>query len=300
MTLYSQKDSNIRRTYLLFTVFLIVVIGLGWLFSYLYDSSAILIFAVVFSTIMSITSYWYSDKIVLGLAHAQPVDLKTAPELYRLVENLAITAGLPTPKIYIVPEAAPNAFATGRDPKHAVVAVTQGLLQKLDKTELEGVLAHELSHIGNRDMLVGTMAVVLVGFISLLANMFLQSMFWGGMRSRDNEQGQAGAIFFLIGIVLSILAPIGATLLQLAISRRREFLADTSGVLLTRYPEGLVSALQKISADPTPMRTANTTTAHLWLADPFKNHKKTFWFQKLFITHPPIEERIAALRGMKV
>lgn len=300
MTLYSQKDSNIRRTYLLFIVFLIAVIGLGWAFSYAFNSPGILVFAVVFSVVMSIASYWYSDKLVLSMAHAQEVDHQTNPELYHIVENLAITAGLPTPKIYIVPEMAPNAFATGRDPKHAVVAVTQGLLQKLNKTELEGVLAHELSHIGNRDMLVGTVAVVLVGFISLLANMFLRSMFWGGMRSRDNEQGQAGAIFFLVGIVLSILAPIGATLLQLAISRRREYLADTSGALLTRYPEGLISALQKISADPTPMRTANTTTAHLWLADPFKNHKKTMWFQKLFMTHPPIEDRIKALGGMKI
>lgn len=284
---------------MLFTAFLVLVIGLGWTFGRLYGDSNILYFAVLFSTLMSVISYWYSDKIVLALAHAKPVDMKSAPELYRVVENLAITAGLPMPKVYLVPEKAPNAFATGRDPKHAVVAVTEGLLARLDRSELEGVLAHELSHIGNRDMLVSTVAVVLVGFISLLGDMFLRSMFWGGHRGRDENRGSAGGVFLLIGIALSILAPIAATLMQLAISRKREFLADASGALLTRYPDGLVSALQKIAADKTPMRAANNTTAHLWLDDPFKGKQRTSWFHKLFMTHPPIEERIKALRGGK-
>jgi len=300
VTLYTQKESNIRKTWFLFTGFLIVVIGIGYVFAQIYGNPGILYIAVIFSIFTSFISYWYSDKIVLATARAIPVDEKNNPDLYHIVENLAITAGLPTPRIYITPEMAPNAFATGRDPKHAVVAVTQGLLQKLDRSELEGVLAHELSHIGNRDMLVGTMAVVLVGFISLLADMFMRSMFWGGFRNRDDERGNAGAIFMLIGIVFAILAPISASLLQLAISRRREYLADASGALLTRYPEGLKNALRKISADTTPMRFVNNTTAHLWLADPYKNKKQVSWLQKLFMTHPPIEDRIKALEGLKI
>ena len=203
------------------------------------------------------------------------------------------------PKLYIVHEAAPNAFATGRDPKHAVVAVTEGLLKRLDRSELEGVIAHELSHIGNRDMLVSTVAVVLVGFIAILSDMFMRSMFLGGRR-RSGGRGNAGAILFLVGIALSILAPISAKLIQLAISRRREFLADASGALLTRYPEGLVRALEKISKDTTPMAVANNTTAHLWLDDPFKGKQKASWFHKLFMTHPTVEERVRALRGTSI
>ncbi len=296
MNLYDRKSENIRRTWILFSAFLIVVIGLGWVFSQVYGNPVILWFAVAFSTIMSILSYWHSDKIVLGMAKAKPVDMKTNPELYRIVENLAITAGLPMPKIYIVPEKQLNAFATGRDPRHGVVAVTEGLLEKLDRTELEGVLAHELSHIGNRDMLVGTVAVILVGFISLLADIFLRSLIWGG---RDSDRG-GSAIFFIIAIALSILAPISATLIQLAISRKRESLADSSGSLLTRYPEGLAKALEKIAADITPMRTARNTTAHLWIDDPFTGQNKTAWWHRLFMTHPPIEERIKALRDLRI
>lgn len=300
MSLYTHKDANIRKTWLLFTAFFVVVIGVGWIFAQVYGNPDILYVAVIFSILMSFVSYWWSDKIVLGMHRAQPVTMENAPELYRLVENLAITAGLPMPKIYIVPEAAPNAFATGRNPKHAVVAVTNGLLERLDRSELEGVLAHELSHIGNRDMLVGTVAVVLVGFISILSDMFLRSLFWGGGRRRDNSEGGAGAVLVLIGLALAVLAPISATLIQLAISRKREFLADASGALLTRYPEGLASALQKISASPVPMRTANNTTAHLWLTDPFRGKSAMSRLHRLFMTHPPIEERIKALRGLKV
>ncbi len=301
MTLYTQQESNIHKTWLLFTLFLIIVIGIGWLFSRIYNDPSILYFAVIFSVLMNFIAYWYSDKIVLKMCRAVPVEKKNAPELYNIVENLCITAGLPMPKVYLIREKQPNAFATGRNPKHAVVAVTEGLLEKLDRSELEGVIAHELSHVGNRDMLLGTVIVVLVGFISILSDIFLRSSFFGGFRSRDNrEAGQVGAILMLVGIVLAILAPIAAMLIQLAISRKREFLADTSGALLTRYPEGLASALEKISSDPTPMRVANNTTAHLWLDDPFKGRKKTSWLRKLFMTHPPVEERIRALKGMEI
>ena len=299
-TLYTHKDSNVRKTFFLFSLFLIIVIGIGWAFSYIYGDSSILIIAVIFSGAMSFVSYWYSDKIVLRMAHAIPASKESARELYNIVENLSITAGLPMPKIYTIREAAPNAFATGRNPEHAVVAVTMGLLEKLNKTELEGVIAHELSHIGNRDILVSTVAVVLVGFVALISDWFMRSLFWRGMfGGNDRDRGQAGAIMMIVGIALSILAPIGAILIQLAISRKREFLADASGALLTRYPEGLASALQKIAGDHTPMRVAQNTTAHLWINDPFRG-KKTPFLHKLFMTHPPVENRIRALKGLKV
>ncbi len=301
MTLYNQKSSNIRKTWLLFTLFLIIVIAIGWVFSQIYGNSSILYFAVFFSIFMNVLAYWYSDKIVLGMARAKLIEHNDAPELYHIVENLCITAGLATPKIYIINEAQPNAFATGRNPEHAVVAVTEGLLQKLNRSELEGVLAHELSHIGNRDMLLSTVVVVLVGFISIISDIFLRSRFFGGFgRRNDREEGQVGAILMFIGVALAILAPLAATLMHLAISRKREFLADADGALLTRYPDGLASALEKISSDNTPMRVANNTTAHLWLDNPFKGQKKISWLQRLFMTHPPIGERIAALRGLKI
>jgi len=295
-SLYTHKSENIKRTWILFSSFLIIIIGLGFVISQAYGDPTILYVAVIFSSVMSITSFWYSDKIVLKMAGAEPIEKKDNPELYRIVENLSITAGLPTPRIYIVPEDAPNAFATGRDEKHAVVAVTRGLLQRLDKTELEGVIAHELSHIGNKDMLVSTVAVILVGFVSIIADMFLRSMFFG---RRDNDR-QGGGIIVMIGLILSILTPIIANLINLAISRRREFLADTSGALLTRYPEGLISALQKISKDQTPMARASSATAHLWLESPFKNNDGKNWLAKLFMSHPPVEERVKALRGISI
>lgn len=297
-TLYTHQSSNVRKTWILFTAFFGIVIGLGWIFSQIYRDPGILILAVLFSAGMSIASYWYSDKLVLAMAHAEPVNREGARELYTIIENLTITAGLPMPKIYIINDPAPNAFATGRNKQHAVVAVTNGLLEQLNKTELEGVLAHELSHIGNKDMLVSTVAVVLVGFISLAADFFMRTLWFGGGRNRD-ERGGNSAIF-IIGIVLSILAPIAATLLRLAISRKREFLADASGVLLTRYPEGLASALFKISDYPRSVAVAQNTTAHLWIADPFKGKNKTLWLHKLFMTHPPAEERIKILREMSV
>lgn len=300
-TLYTNKDSNIRKTWLLITLFLVVVIGIGWVFGRIYGNPGILYAAVIFSILMNIAAYWWSDKIVLKMARAIPVKHENAPELYNLVENLSITAGLPMPKIYLIRERQPNAFATGRNPKHAVIAVTEGLLEILDRSELEGVLSHELSHVGNRDMLLSTVVVVLVGFISIISDIFLRSAFWGGVGRRDERDGSRdGAILMIIGIALSILAPIAALLIQLAVSRKREFLADTSGALLTRYPEGLASALAKISRDSTPMTVANNTTAHLWLDDPFKGRRKTSWLHQLFMTHPPTEKRIKALRDLKI
>jgi len=298
MSLYTQQSINIRKTWLLMAVFLIFVIVLGWLFSYLYSNPTILYLAAAFSVIINLLSYWFSDKIALAVAGAKVIDKKNHPELYRVVENLAATAGLPLPKVAIISDSAPNAFATGRNKEKAVVAVTTGLLEKLNKTELEGVIAHELSHIGNRDILLSTVVVVLVGFIALLSDMFLRSMFWGG---GDRDRGQRAQLVLLFaGIVLAILAPIAATLIQLAISRKREFLADSAGALLTRQPEGLASALEKIASHPTSLRRANKATAHLYIASPFKGQQATGWLTKLFLTHPPVEERIRVLRGLKI
>ncbi len=295
-TLYTQADSNIRKTWILLTLFLILIIGLGWFFSYLLDNSIFLIIAVFLSITQSVASFWYSDKIVLAMTKAREIQKKDNPELYRIVENLAITAGLPTPKIYIIDEAQPNAFATGRDEKHAVVAVTRGLLEKLERTELEGVIAHELAHIGNKDMLLGTVIVVLVGVVALLSRIFLRMSFYsGGSRKRDRDR--SAGIIMILGLIGAVLAPIIATFIQLAISRKREFLADATGALLTRYPEGLAKALEKISSNRTPLKTADSSTAHLYISSPFKEKN---WLTNLFSTHPPVRERLKALRGMKV
>ena len=299
-SIYKNADSNVRKTWLLLTGFLVFIIALGWLFSYLENSSAILYFAVILSVVMSFSSYWYSDKIVLSMYRAQPILHNQNPELYHIIENLCITAGLPVPKIYIIPEMQPNAFATGRDKNHAVVAVTQGLLNRLDKTELQGVLAHELSHIGNRDMLLSTVVAVLAGVVAMLANLFLRISFWGGGRRSNSDDNKAGALLMVLGIVAAILAPIAASLVQLAISRKREFLADADGALLTRYPEGLASALEKISSDQSPMRITNDATSSLFIDSPYKGKQKTNWFTKMFMTHPPVEERIKALRDMGI
>ena len=300
--LYTHKDSNIRKTWFLMTVFLAFIIALGWFFGYALQKPGILYGAIVLSFIMNGVAYWNSDKIALSLAGARPASLQSHPELFRIVENLSITAGLPMPKVFTIPGGQINAFATGRNPKHAVVAVTEGLLERLDRSELEGVLAHELSHIGNYDILLSTAVVVLVGFIAILSDIFLRSRFWGGFGGRnDRNGGQAQAILMIIGIIMAILAPIAAILIQLAISRKREFLADASGALLTRYPDGLASALIKISQDSTPLRRASNTTAHLWFEDPLdKPGKKISRLHKLFMTHPPIEERLKALRGLKI
>ncbi len=308
MTLYTQQSKNIRKTWLLMSLFLVLIIGLGWFLSQYYGSPDILYFCVVFSVGMNFISYWFSDKIVLGLAHAKPIEHNDNQELYHIVENLCITAGLPVPKIYILPEMAMNAFATGRDKNHAVIAVTQGLLQKLNKTELEGVLAHELSHVGNRDILLQTVVVVLVGMVAVISDMFVRARFWGGGKDNDRDSGgQLGAIIMLIGLIFIVLSPIIAKLIQLAISRKREFLADASGALLTRYPEGLASALEKISGDATPMRFASKATSHLYISSPISAQSKSAFGGKsikrktsLFDTHPAPEERIKILRDMNV
>jgi len=297
-TLYNQADKNTRLTWVYITGFLIFVMGVGYVFAGAMHNSVILYVAVIFSVVMSFVSYWWSDKIVLAMSSAKPVTLESNRELYHLVENLCITAGLPVPRIYIIEDSAPNAFATGRDPQHGVICLTTGILEKLEKIELEGVVAHELSHIGNRDILLSTVVVVLVGFVTLLADWFRNWVFWGGRgrRSNDGEGGQLQMILMILAIVLSILAPIAAILMQLAISRKREFLADADGALLTRYPEGLARALEKISADPKPLTEANRATAHLFIINPFKGKKVS----SLFMTHPSIEDRVKALRGMDI
>jgi len=277
---------------------LVFVIFIGWIFSQAYSSPDILYIAVLISIVMSFGSYWWSDKIVTKMAHAKPIEHGENPELYHIVENLCITAGLLQPKIYLINEAQPNAFATGRDQKHAIIAVTSGLLEKLDRSEIEGVISHELSHIGNRDMLLMTVTVVLAGFIAIISDFFRRGSLFGGRRSRNNDGAQG--IIMIIAIVVSILAPLAATLIRLAISRKREFLADSTGALITRYPEGLASALEKIAKDENPMPSATNATAHLYIASPFRGKQAINWLTKLFMTHPPIEERVKRLRETKV
>ena len=272
-----------------------VVMALGWAISYYFHNPGILLFAVVFAVGMNVFAYWNSDKVVVAMSGAKPADEHQYRDLHNLVENLAITAGLPKPRVYIIDDPAPNAFATGRDKDHAVVAVTTGLLAMMDKTELEGVLAHELSHIGNRDMLVSTIAVVLVGFVTLASDFFLRSALWG--RGGGDRDGKSNPVLMIIAVVLIVLAPIVATLMQLAISRKREFLADASGALLTRYPEGLANALRKIGGYQAPMRRANNAIAHLYISNPFGTAAAKSGIAKLFMTHPPVEERIEALIG---
>ncbi len=300
MTLYDHKDQNIRKTWVLMTIFIAVVVGIAWVFSYTLDSPSIFVWALIGSLFMNVISYWYSDSIVLSISNAQPIDTNN-PEgkrIYRLLENLAITAGLPTPKLYIINDTAMNAFATGRNPEHSAIALTTGIISRLEQSELEGVIAHELSHIGNRDTLIQTISVVLVGLVALLADWFLRISFWRGFggRSDNNDNGQLGIILGVVAIVLAILAPIFVQLLHLAISRKREYLADASGALLTRYPEGLASALDKISNDTEPLEVANRATAHLFISNPLKGGG----VKDLFSTHPPINKRIEALRGMDI
>lgn len=296
-TLYSQQSSNTMKTWLLMTSFLVFVILIGFLVSYMYNSPAILYGAIIFSLLMNFTSYFFSDKIVLSMAGARRVEKKEDfPELWNSLENLSITAGLPMPKLYVIDDPAPNAFATGRNKKHAVVAVTTGLLPLLNKSELEGVLAHELSHINNKDILLQTVVVILVGFISIVADMMIRASIFGGNRDNKNPA------MIVFAILAAILAPLAATVIQLAISRKREFLADSTGALLTRYPEGLASALQKISSFPKHVERANHATAHLYISDPFAHNfdqdgeeEKVSWYAKLFMTHPPVQERVDAL-----
>lgn len=297
-TLYTHQSANIFKTYVLMGVFLIMVIGVGYAIAWYVGNPVILYAAVLLAFGMNIYSYWQSDKFVLRMTNAREAD-RTVPqelELIRLTENLAIAAGLPMPKVYVVDDPAPNAFATGRNPEKAVVAATTGLLNTLDRTEIEGVMAHELAHVGNRDMLVMTVAVVLAGFVAIAADFFSRMLFFGG---NDNRH----PAFLIIGIVGIILAPIAAQLMQLAVSRRREYLADTTAALLTRYPEGLASALEKISGYNGPMQKASHATAHLFIDDPFDTpHQRGFAAKlgNLFSTHPPAQERISRLRQLDV
>lgn len=257
-------------------------------------SSSYAVIALVIATVSSVGSYFYSDKIVLATAGAKPITKESAPEVFNILENLSIGAGIKMPRLYLIHDAVPNAFATGRDPKHAVVAVTSGLIQKLNKVELEGVLAHELSHVKNLDTRLMMVTAVLVGFIAILSDLFMRHLFFRG----DDRNGKAGLFFLVIGIVLAILTPIAASLIQLAVSRKREFLADASGVLLTRYPDGLAQALEKIASDPHPNIEATNSTAHLYIINPFKGKSAGHWFTSLFNTHPPVQERIKILREM--
>lgn len=254
--------------------------------------------ALIFSGLMSFGSYYYSDKIILAMSNAKQIQKKDNPQFFRIVENLCIGDGLPMPKVYVIQDSAPNAFATGRDPNHAVICATTGILEKLDKVELEGVVAHELSHIKNYDIRLMAIIVILVGLVALMADFFMRSLWFGGGRRNNDREGNAQGIFLIIGIVFAILSPIIATLIQLAVSRKREYLADASGALLTRYPEGLASALEKISRDKEPLEVANNATAHLYITNPFKGKETGNWFAGLFNTHPPIEERIKILRSM--
>lgn len=297
--MYTQQSSNIAKTYLLMGVFLAVIVGLGYFVSDYYNNPSLIYIAIIFSVVMNVASFWWSDKIVLSMSKARPANRHEFFDLYTITENLAITAGLPIPKLYVIDDPAPNAFATGRNKNHAVVAVTTGLLQRLDKSELEGVVAHELAHIGNRDILLMSSVVVLVGFVSIISDMFIRGMIFGptshGLRGASGDrENNAGGALAVVGIVLVVLSPIIATLIKLAISRRREYLADASGALLTRYPEGLASALEKISSYKLPMKEPHTATAHLFISNPFSGKSVS----NLFSTHPPAAERIKLLRGM--
>jgi len=289
------------------TVFLSTVIGVGYMASQYFGNPVILYMAVGGSLFMNISSFWFSDKLAIKAAGAIPIKKKDNPELWNIVENLSITAGLPMPKLHIINDSVPNAFATGRNKDHAAIAVTTGILERLNKTELEGVLAHELSHIGNRDILVMSVAVVLVGFIAILADMLGRMAMFGGFSNNDREGG--GHPFAIVfGILIMFLGPLAAQLMQMAVSRKREFLADASGALLTRYPEGLASALEKIGGYSQPMKRANSATAHMFISNPFGHapkgvgqaQKRGGMMRKMFSTHPPMEERIEALQGMSL
>jgi len=296
--MYEQIASNKRRSILLVAFFVVLIFILAWAFEQLTGmGEGGLIFAALIAGVSAFASYYASDKIALAVSHARPVTKEEYPYLYNVVEGLTLAAGIPAPRCYVIDDTAPNAFATGRDPQHSVICVTTGLLAKLDRLELEGVISHEMAHIKNYDIRLQTLAVTMVGIIALLGDWILRSVWWGG-RSRKigNDKSGVGAIFLVIGLLLAAFGPLIAQLLRLAVSRRREFLADASGAMMTRYPPGLASALRKISADTEPLEAANKATAHMYIVNPLKNLKGSF--NRLFSTHPPIEERIAALEKM--
>lgn len=297
-SVYKEIHANKNRTLLImvfFTLFIsTVAFVIGKISGYGWSWAGI---ALIISGVTSLSSYYWGDKLVLNLSHAQPADKNKDFDLYTVTENLAIAAGIPKPKVYIIEDSAPNAFATGRSPQNASICVTRGLIGKLKRRELEGVIAHELSHIRNFDTRLLAIVTVLVGTLAFLSDWFARTLWWGGRRDRENRDS-VGAVVYLIGIVLAIIAPFIATLIQLAISRRREFLADASGVLLTRNPPALAQALEKIASDREMLKSANTATAHLYIVNPFKGKKFKVWFTNLFNTHPPIEERIRILKAM--
>lgn len=296
VNVYEAVGQNKLKSLLVMFFFVAFVVGVVWVFAQALGSGPWIVgLALVVSGLMSLGSYWWSDKIVLSLSGARPANRKRDFHFYTVAQNLSLAARIPMPKLYVIEDSATNAFATGRDPKHAAVCATRGLLDKLDRTELEGVIAHELSHIRNFDTRLMAIVAILVGMIVMLADWFLR-ISW---HSRDDRDNRAGAVLMLIAIVLALLSPIIAQLIQLAVSRRREFLADASGVYLTRFPEGLARALEKIAKDKEPLEAANKATAHLYIANPLKNHHDAIgWFAGLFNTHPPVEERIKALRAM--
>ena len=301
-----QIARNKRKTALLIagTLVFLGAVGylLGWIIGGQSMSAAIgaLAVALLIAIAMSWTSYRYGDRLVLSTSRARLVTHEEEPRLHNVVEGLALAAGLPKPAVYVVPEQSPNAFATGRDPEHSSIAATQGLLDMMNRVELEGVIGHEMSHIRDRDILVGTVVATLCGVVVLLAEFLLRWFWWGGMRgSRSDGNNQGQAIFALIGLVVAILTPFFAQIIKMAMSRRREYLADAEGALLTRYPPGLASALKKIAADTTPMRVANNATAHLWINQPSRvPGQGSHWFESLFSTHPPIQDRIRILEEM--
>ncbi|KKU01715.1 MAG: Protease HtpX-like protein [Candidatus Woesebacteria bacterium GW2011_GWE1_45_18] len=306
INLYEAQAANRRKSALIMVLFILFVTvsvyvisqAMGVYFGYEPGGLGVAGLALIISGLITFVSYYASDKIVLSISGARPADRKRDYNFYTVAENLSLAAGIPKPKLYVIEDSAPNAFATGRDPKHAVVCATSGLLNKLTRTELEGVVAHELSHVKNYDTRLMSIVAVLVGMVALLADIFLRTSFRGG-RS-DRRGSQAATIFLLLGIIFAILSPIISRLIQLAVSRRREFFADSSSVAITRQPSGLISALKKIAADHEPLEAANKATAHLYIVNPFKEkgHGAVDWFAGLFNTHPPVSERIAALTKM--
>lgn len=296
MSIYNQITNNKLRTYLIIVIFIVLMTGFFFVVGKFFNNpTQYFIFGFIISLVSSLGSYFYSDRIVLFTTGARPANKKEYFDFYTVTENLTIAAGLPMPKLYVIDDASLNAFATGRDPKHAVVCATTGLLQKLERSELEGVIAHELSHVKNYDILVSSIVAVLVGTIALIADWIMRSIWWGGGNSnRENRN----PLFFVLFILVLIITPIVATLIQLAVSRRREFLADATGALITRYPEGLARALEKIAGDRHVMHHATTSTAHLFISNPFKKKNTGAWLANLFSTHPQVEERIRILRSM--
>lgn len=297
VNVYEAVDANKKKSILVMLFFVLFIFGVTFVFSKAFDLGVGFIgFGLILSGLMSFASFWWSDKIILGISGAKPADKKTDYNFFTVTENLSMAGGLPMPKLYIINDTATNAFATGRDPQHAVVCATRGLLDKLNRTELEGVVAHEMSHIGNYDIRLMGIVSILAGTVVLLADWALRFSY---MRDGDDRDNRAGGILLIAGFILALLSPIIAQLIQLAISRRREFLADASGVKLTRQPDGLIRALEKISSDREPLEAANKATAHLYIVNPLKGQRgPVSWFAGLFATHPPVEERIKALRLM--